>query len=149
MCIHKHVAAKVGIVAYDYVHAHAHAHACRHTHTVSGHTRAHGHSCEGQRSTSSINHSSGHRLFGVLRQGLWVLKLTYFLRLPGQQVLSSSGTTSIHCHSQLFTWVLGDITQVCMFAWQALYQLSLQALILLSVGKSSTACGCHNKNGYT
>lgn len=109
MCMHIHVAVKVEIVA--------------HTHTCVC-------SCEGQRSTSGINHSLGHHLFGVLRQSLWVLQLTYFPRLPGQQVLSSSGITRMHCHSQLFTEELRDITQVCMLAWQA-FTSALQPLILL------------------
>ena len=100
-------------------------------------------SCEGQTSTSGINHSLGHHLFGVLRQSLWVLQLTYFPRLPGQQVLSSSGITRMHCHSQLFTEELRDITQACMLAWQALYQAISQALDSLLNGTVITASSSH------
>lgn len=59
-----------------------------------------------------------------VRQGLRVLKLTYFPRLPGHQAPLQPWDSNIHCHTQLFTQVLGNITAVCMFAWQALNQLS-------------------------
>lgn len=78
----------------------------------------------GQRSTTGVIHSSGYIYLVCWDRVSGPQSSLIFLGYLVTKHLFSSGIANIHCHTQLFTQVLGDITAVCRFAWQALNQLS-------------------------